>query len=89
MIVEVTSDERNIQVARLANGFAVIQRLQHRQQTRVLLNMPRNGIHIASAYMSRRLAPGLKGCTGGSDSSIHIGTIGGGNLCQWLAQWRD
>ena len=82
MIVEVARDERDIQVACLADSFTIVQRLQYRQQARVFLDMTRDGIHVARTHMTRRLAPALKSCTGGCHGSIDIGAIGGCNLCQ-------
>src|SRR5438105_4710507 len=48
----------------------------------MFLDVTRDGIHVASAYMTRRLAPGFKCRTGGGYSGINICAIGGGNLRQ-------
>ena len=88
MVVEVTGDERDIDISRLTDGLAVIQRFQHGQQTRVFLDVTCDGIHVASAYMSWRLAPCFKGLSCGGYGGIDVGTAGGSNLRQRLTGRR-
>jgi hypothetical protein len=44
VVIEVPSDERNVDVARFANRFAVIERLENREETAVLLNLAGDGV---------------------------------------------
>src|SRR6266516_5291831 len=82
------SNEWYVNVTRLTNGFAVIQRFQDGQQARVLLDVTRNSIHVACAYMPRRFAPRFKGCPRCRNSSINISASSGSNLCQRLTGRR-
>src|SRR5436305_1005799 len=80
----------NIDVTCFADRFAVIQRFQHSQQARVLLDMASNGIHIARAYMPGCFAPRLEGSACGRYSSIDVCAISCCNLCQLLSsRWID
>src|SRR5436309_5413707 len=82
MIVEVAGNERDIQVAGLANRFPIVQRFQDGQETRVFLDVTSNSVEIASTHMSWRLAPTFKCCARRGYGDIYIGTIGSSNLCQ-------
>ena len=57
VIVEVAGDQRDVDVARLADRLAVVQRLQHGEQARVLLDLAGNGVEIAGADVARRVFP--------------------------------
>src|SRR6266516_4486733 len=85
VIVEVTRHERDIDVARLADRLAIVERLQDGEQARMLLYLARQGVEVACAHVPRRRAPLLEGGAGYRDGGIHIGAVGRGNLCQDLA----
>src|SRR6266568_5290998 len=90
IVVKMASYKWNIDVTCFANRFAIIQRLQHGQQARVLLDMASNGIHIACAYMPWYFAPCFKSCARRRHSSINIRAISGSDLCQQLTRrWID
>ena len=55
VVVEVARDQRDVDVARLADRLAVVDRLQHGEQARVLLDLARQRVEIARADVSRRL----------------------------------
>ena len=82
MIVKVAGNQRDIQVAGLADRFAIIQRFQHGQEARVFLDVTGNSIQVASAHMSWRLAPAFECCARRRHGRIDIGTIGSSDLCQ-------
>ena len=44
IIIKVTRQQRHIDITRFTDGFTVVHRLEHRQQTVVLLNIPRDRI---------------------------------------------
>src|SRR5262249_23375011 len=54
----------------------------------MLLNLARQGIHIARAHMIWGLAPCFEGLARRSYRGIHVGITGGGNLHQGLAVGR-
>jgi hypothetical protein len=59
VVVEVARDERDVDVARLADRLAVVERLEHREQARVLLHLARDRVEVgararAPAARSRR-----------------------------------
>src|SRR5579875_3133858 len=90
MIVEMAGDERDIDIAGLTNGLAVVQRFQHGEQARVLLDVAGNGVEVASAYMARRLPPCLESGTCCGYGGIDIRAVGGGDLRKGLAVgWID
>ena len=57
MVIEMPRHERNIDVARLANRLAVVERLQHSKPPRVLLHLPRQRIEIPRPLMPRQRLP--------------------------------
>ena len=53
-MIEVPRDERNVDVARLANRLAVVHALEHGEQPRVLLNAARERVEVPRARVRRR-----------------------------------
>jgi hypothetical protein len=49
VVVEVPGDERDVEVARLADGLAVVHALDDGQETRVLLNLARERVQVPRA----------------------------------------
>ena len=58
-IPEVVDSERHVGVCRLANGLAVVDGLDERQDVEVFLHLVGDLIQDASALRGRRLAPGF------------------------------
>src|SRR5579871_1341786 len=57
MVIEVARDQRDINIACLADRLAVIHRLQDSEQTRMFLHLPGDGVEVARADVSRCRAP--------------------------------
>ena len=53
VMVEVPRDERNVDVARLADALAVVHRLEHGEQPRVALHGARERVQMSRALVSR------------------------------------
>ncbi len=86
VIVEVARHQRDVDVARFADRLAVVERLQHRQQAIVLLDVAGDGVEIAGAGVPAQLAPRGEGGAGGSDGVIDVlGVVGVGVLRQRIA----
>ena len=90
VMVEVAGDERDVDVARLADRLAVVHRLEDGEQARVLLNLPRQRVEVAGADVSRRRAPGGEGGAGGAHGGVYILARGLRDLDQRLrVGWID
>jgi hypothetical protein len=84
MMVEMAHGQRNIHIARLAQGFAVIQRLQHRKQALALLDLARDGIKMARARSAGQARPCGKSGARACDSRVYILRAALGDLRQHL-----
>ena len=60
MVVNVANDGRNVSITRLADGFAVVQRLDAGDYAHVLLEVAGDGVKVTSAGVGRQLGPGAK-----------------------------
>ena len=49
MVIEMTRNQRNVDVAAFADRLAVVHGFEHRKQARVFLDQARDGVQIASA----------------------------------------
>src|SRR5579884_3222239 len=85
MIIEMARYQWNIDIACLTNRLAIVQRFQHSQQARMLLNMPSNRVKIASAQVSWRLAPAFKGLSCRRYSLLYILAIPRSNLGEFFS----
>jgi hypothetical protein len=52
VVVEVAGDQRDVDVARLADRLAVVERLQHGEQAGVLLHLARERVEVARAAVA-------------------------------------
>src|SRR5437016_6238602 len=59
-MVEVSSDEWNVDVARFADGLAVVHGLEHGKQARVLLNQPSKCVQVTRATVPAERSPDIK-----------------------------
>ena len=49
MVIEMSRNQRNVDVAALANGLTVIESLKNRKTPRMLLHLPGEGVKISCA----------------------------------------
>ena len=87
VIVEVTGQQRHVDVARFADRLAVVHRLEHGQQAVVLLDVAGDGVQIAGADDAGRLAPAFEGGAGGSHGGIDFRLACLGGLRQQSRHW--
>src|SRR6266567_7105115 len=69
---QVTSHERDVEIARLANRFAVVEALEHRQQPGMLLHRTRERVEVTRTSVARQGGPGGKRLARRGDRGIHI-----------------
>src|SRR5690606_2300850 len=85
VVVEVPGDERDVDVTGLADGLAVVERLEHREHARVLLYAPRNGVQVAGARVVGERAPCRERSSRGTHRRVDVGSTalrdGGKRLC--------
>src|SRR5262245_20900531 len=72
MMIEVSRDQRDVYIAALANGLAIVHSLEHSETARVFLNLSRYGIHVACACMRPERLPCLDRCTRCLNGGVHI-----------------
>ena len=85
MVVEVTGDQRDIDVPRFAYRFAVVQRLQYGQLPAVLLHQAGQCVQVPGARVRRKFLPARQRRAGGADRCIDVGHITLGELCKRLS----
>ena len=73
VVIEVSRDERNIEITRFADRLAVVQCLEHGQQARMFLHGARECIEMARATMSAERLPFRKRVACGFHGGIDIG----------------
>jgi hypothetical protein len=72
VMVEMPGGERHVDVARLANRLAVVDRLDHGQQPAVALDHPGKRIEMPRPLVAGKLRPLHLGLAGGRDRCIDI-----------------
>jgi hypothetical protein len=72
VVVEVARDERDVEVARLADRLAVVERLEHREQPRVLLHRARERVQVAGAPVSAERRPRGLRLAGRAHRAVHV-----------------
>ncbi len=88
VIVKVTGQQWHVDVARLADGLAVVHRLEHGQQAVVLLDVPGDGVHVAGTDHTGRLAPAFEGGPGSGHGRIDFLLPGLGGFRQGFSVGR-
>ena len=71
-MVEVPRDERHVEVTGLADGLAVVERLEHREQARVLLNVTRQRVEVPGSAVPAQLPPTVLRRLGCRDRRIDV-----------------
>ncbi len=89
VVEEVRRHQRDVDVACLADRLAVVERLQHREFTRALLDQSRDAEQVAPAFAPRQLAPSaIVRAFGGAHRGIDVGGGRLGDLRQHLQRRR-
>ena len=73
MMVEVAGDEGNVDVARLADRLAVVDRLQHREEALALLHVARQRVEMARPLVARERRPFRLRLARRSDRRVDVG----------------
>ncbi len=72
VVIEVADDQRNIDVAALANRLAVVHGLEHGEAAGVLLHGPRQRVEIASSRVRSERLPFWQSGARGSDCGVNV-----------------
>ncbi len=72
MVIEVPGGKRDVQVTRLADRFAVVQRVEYGEQPAVFLDLPRQGVQEAGPHVAGRGGPACLGSSGCLHGTVHI-----------------
>jgi hypothetical protein len=89
VIEEVLRDERQVDVARLLDRLAVVERLQHGQLAGALLDDPRDPEQVLPPLGRRHRRPHpLERAPRGGEGPVHVGLAGRGHLRQRLLVGR-
>src|SRR5271169_1156293 len=72
MVIKMSGDQRNVNVATLADGLAVVHGFENRQEPRMLLYQPRNGVQITRARMRCQRPPSRRGRPRGFDCGVDV-----------------
>ena len=85
VVIEVPGDQRDVEIARLTNRFAVVETLEHGEQPGVALHLARERVQIAGACVRRQRRPawgrGSRPRDGGVDVSLAPLRDAGENRC--------
>ena len=73
VMVEVAGNERNINIAAFADGFAVVERFEDGQAARVLLDLPGKAVEKLGALVAGKFFPCGKSLASGLDCSFDVG----------------
>ena len=85
VVEEVGGDLRDVDVARLLDRLAVVDRLQDGQLAAALLDDPGDPVEVLGALAARHPAPGPRvGAAGGLDRGVDVGLVGLGDLGEHL-----
>ena len=72
MIIEMPRDQRNINIAALTDGLAIIHRLENREQPRMFLYQPRNRVQVTRTRMRSERLPSWRCRPRCLDSSVNV-----------------
>jgi len=88
VIIEMPLRQRNVDVARFADRFAIVQRFQHREQPAVFLQKPGDGIKIPRPARPANAFPFALRRAGGVNSGVNLTLRGLRQGRQYLAGGR-
>src|SRR5262249_26013476 len=72
VIVKMAPDQRDINIAALANRLAIVHRFQHCQPSRMLLYLPGHRIEVASSHMRGERLPTRQRSARAAHSSVNV-----------------
>ncbi len=81
-------DERDVDVACLADRLAVVHRFEDGEQARMFLNLTGDGVQITRPCMTRKLTPASESFSRRLDRVQHIVFAGFGDIRQFLLGGR-
>ena len=67
-----TGDQRDVDVAALADGLAVVHGFKDGEAARVLLHQTGEGVEIAGALVATQCLPRREGSARGFDGGVHV-----------------
>ena len=73
MVVEMTSDQRDVDIAAFADRFAVVDGFQDGEEPCVLLDVTCQGVEVFGAFMARQFRPLWLGLVRGGNGFVHVG----------------
>lgn len=85
MVVKMSSDEGDVDVAGFADGFSVIEGFEDSEEASVLLDLSRDCVEVFGAALWVEGLPGGEGGLGGLDGLIDMLGGGLGNLSEFCA----
>jgi hypothetical protein len=88
MVIEVPGNERDVDVAGLADGLAVVERLQDGKEPAVLQDLPGQRVQIPGPGMTTESPPLGLGRSGGTNRPVHVARTGLGQPPDRLAGRR-
>ena len=86
MMVEMPRHQWNVDIAALADGLAVVHRLEHRKAARVLLHLPGESIKIARPLVAVQRLPAGKGFACGGHRGFHVVGVALGHFSKRVAR---
>ena len=84
VIIKMAGDERDVNIARLADRLAVVHCFEDGEQARMFLDLTGDGVQITRPCMTRQLAPASEGFSRRLDRVLHIVFAGFGYIRQFL-----
>ena len=88
VVIEMALRQRDIDITRLADRLAVIQRFQHRKKPGVFLQQPRDGVDVTRPRCATDFLPLALRLSSGCHRGVHIGRRCLREACQYLTSRR-
>ena len=88
VVIEMAGDKRNVDVAALANGLAVVHGFEHGEAARMLLHLAGQRVEIASAFVAAESLPCGQSFASGGDGGVDVVDVAESDLCQYVAGRR-
>ena len=88
VVIEVARDERNVDVAALADRLAVVHRFENGEAARMLLHLARESVEIARALVAAERLPCWQSFARRGDGGIHVSRVANGDFGEGVASGR-